>query len=36
MQQADERLYIVKNSTRNAVSYLNLNVDEQQISLDIS
>lgn len=36
MQQADERLYMVKNSTRNAVSFLDLNINEQQISLDIS
>lgn len=36
MQQADERLYVVKNSTRNAVNFLDLNVDQQQISLDIS
>lgn len=36
MQQADERLYMVKNSTRNAVSLLDLNLNEQQISLDIS
>ncbi len=36
MQQADERLYLVKNSSRNAVSYLDLNIEKQQISLDIS
>ncbi len=36
MKQADERLYIVKNSTRNAVSLLELNQDNQQIPLDIS
>jgi diguanylate cyclase (GGDEF)-like protein len=36
MQQADERLYLVKNSSRNAVSFLNLNIEKQQIPLDIS
>jgi diguanylate cyclase (GGDEF)-like protein len=35
MQQADEELYIVKNSTRNAVSFQDLSIDDQQISLDI-
>ena len=36
MQQADERLYLVKRDTRNAVSLLELNQDSQQIPLDIS
>ena len=36
MQQADERLYLVKNSTRNAVSFLDLSAEALQISLDIS
>lgn len=35
MQQADERLYLVKNSTRNAVSYLDLNANKEQMPLDI-
>jgi diguanylate cyclase (GGDEF)-like protein len=36
MQQADEKLYLVKNTTRNAFSFLDLNADKQQISLDIT
>lgn len=36
MKQADERLYLVKNSDRNGVSYLDLNIEKQQIVLDIS
>jgi len=36
MQQADERLYLVKNSTRNAISLLELNPNNQQITLDIA
>jgi len=36
MQQADERLYSVKNSTRNAISLQELKQYNQQIPLDIS
>jgi diguanylate cyclase (GGDEF)-like protein len=36
MRQADKRLYLVKNSNRNAVSFLNINIEKQQIPLDIS
>lgn len=35
MDKADERLYNVKNTTRNAVSFLDLSIDAQQITLDI-
>lgn len=36
MQQADEQLYLVKNSARNGISLLNLDKFNQQIPLDIS